>query len=125
MKENELKKAILEFAERKIHDEIGEGEILIRKNDRYQKDKLYKIYSTKKCKTCIYHDKCTKSRVREILEDAHPLRLKLRKDYLTTEGQKYYKKKEQTTEKDHSQQSKQNKRNDHSNAEAYKTHKKN
>ena len=69
-----------------------ENQILYRKKDRKQKDVLYYVYSTDKCKSCPLHGGCTKSRVREILDVANPLRKELKQYYLSPEGQKYYKK---------------------------------
>ena len=48
--------------------------ILYRKKDRKQKKVLYYVYSTDKCKSCPLHGGCTKSRVKEILDIANPLK---------------------------------------------------
>ena len=50
------------------------------------------MYSTDKSKSCPLHDGCTKSRVREILDVANPLRKELKQYYFSLEGEKYYKK---------------------------------
>ena len=69
-----------------------QGSVLFYKNDRKLNDVWNKVYSTNDCKTCSEHDKCTKSRIREIFEPCNPLRWKLKDDYHSDMGQKYYKK---------------------------------
>ena len=69
-----------------------QGSVLFYKNDRKLNNVWNKVYSTNDCKTCSEHDKCTKSRIREIFEPCNPLRWKLKEDYHSDMGQKYYKK---------------------------------
>ena len=61
-------------------------------NDRKLNGEWMRVYSTNKCKTCPMKNKCTKSRVREILETADDLKWKMKADYQSLEGKIYYKK---------------------------------
>lgn len=68
------------------------GEELHYKNDRKVNEVMKRVYSTKRCKTCMCKDKCTKSRVKEIFLPVDPLRWEIKADFLSPEGQEYYEK---------------------------------
>ena len=74
------------------------NKILEYQNDRKINNVLYRVYSTNKCKTCNYLEKCTKNNKREIFHLAHPLRIKMREDYHSDFGRAIYKKRFHTGE---------------------------
>lgn len=67
-------------------------------NNRKLNNKLNRVYSTTKCKTCHYNQECCKGRKKEIFHSAHPLRIKMREDYNSDLGKKIYKKRFHTGE---------------------------
>ncbi|MDR0911565.1 MAG: transposase [Methanobrevibacter sp.] len=65
---------------------------------RRSKNKIYNVYSTKKCKKCKVLKNCTKQPKREILEAANPLKRKMKENYNSDFGKQLYQKRFHTGE---------------------------
>jgi transposase len=75
-----------------------ENQKLTYQNNRKLNNKLNRVYSTTKCKTCTYNQECCKGRKKEIFHSAHPLRIKMNENYNSDLGRKTYKKRFHTGE---------------------------
>ena len=75
-----------------------ENQKLTYQNNRKLNKVLNRVYSTTKCKTCTYNQKCCKGRKKEIFHHANPLIIKMNENYNSDLGRKTYQKRFHTGE---------------------------